>query len=82
MEERNKTLGEFIIENQNAFNIHQANYPELLTLFVWPQSSQLQSKQSGTVVMLGQLENKTYKGKTNKKLDVYANEVYSNAYKS
>jgi hypothetical protein len=30
------------------FNIHQANYPELLTLFVLRQSSQLQSKQSGT----------------------------------
>jgi fructose-1,6-bisphosphatase I len=31
MEERNKTLGEFIIENQNAFQYSSGNYPELLT---------------------------------------------------
>jgi hypothetical protein len=47
MEERNKTLGEFIIENQNAFQ-YSTNYPELLTHSFGRQSSQLQSKQSGT----------------------------------
>jgi hypothetical protein len=38
---------EFIIENQNAFQYSSGEYPELLTLF-FRQSSQLQSKQSGT----------------------------------
>jgi hypothetical protein len=32
MEERNKTLENFIIENQNAFNTRQVNYLESLTL--------------------------------------------------
>jgi fructose-1,6-bisphosphatase I len=36
MEERNKTLGEFIIENQNAFQYSSGELSRLLTLFVWP----------------------------------------------
>jgi fructose-1,6-bisphosphatase I len=72
MEERNKTLGEFIIENQNAFQYSSGELSRIIN------SIRLAAKgivnKAGLVDIVEQLENKIYKAKT-KKLDVY-NEVF------
>jgi fructose-1,6-bisphosphatase I len=81
MEERNKTLGEFIIENQNAFQYSSGELSELLTLFVYAKVVNYKVNKAGLVDIVGAAGEQNIQGRPTK-LDVYANEVYSNAYKS
>ncbi|PKB15462.1 class 1 fructose-bisphosphatase [Flavobacterium sp. 5] len=77
MEERNKTLGEFIIENQKDF---QYSSGELSRIF---NSIKLAAKvishkvnKAGLVDIIGGVGEKNIQGEDQQKLDVYANEVF------
>ena len=77
MEERNTTLGEFIIENQKDF---QYSSGELSRIF---NSIRLASKvvsykvnKAGLVDIIGAVGEKNIQGEDQQKLDVYANEIF------
>ena len=77
MEERNTTLGEFIIENQKDF---QYSSGELSRIF---NSIRLAAKvvsykvnKAGLVDIIGAVGEKNIQGEDQQKLDVYANEVF------
>lgn len=77
MEERNKTLGEFIIENQKA---HQYSSGELSKII---NSIRLAAKvvnykvnKAGLVDIVGAAGDQNIQGEDQQKLDVYANEVF------
>jgi len=77
MEERNKTLGEFIIENQTA---HQYSSGELSRII---NSIRLAAKvvnykvnKAGLVDIIGAAGEQNIQGEDQQKLDVYANEVF------
>lgn len=77
MEGNNKTLGEFIIENQNEFKYSSG---ELSRIF---NSIKLAAKvvshkvnKAGLVDIIGGAGEKNIQGEDQQKLDVYANEVY------
>jgi fructose-1,6-bisphosphatase I len=77
MQERNKTLGEFIIENQKDF---QYSSGELSRIF---NSIKLAAKvvsykvnKAGLVDIIGGVGEKNIQGEDQQKLDVYANEVF------
>jgi fructose-1,6-bisphosphatase I len=75
MEERNKTLGEFIIENQNAFQYSSGELSRIINSIRLAAKVVNYKVKRDWLILLGQLENKTYKGRPTK-LDVYANEVF------
>lgn len=77
MEERNRTLGEFIIENQKA---HQYSSGELSRII---NSIRLAAKvvnykvnKAGLVDIVGAAGERNIQGEDQQKLDVYANEVF------
>ncbi|MBF4469953.1 MULTISPECIES: class 1 fructose-bisphosphatase [Flavobacterium] len=77
MEEKNKTLGEFIIENQKDFPYSSG---ELSRIF---NSIKLASKvvsykvnKAGLVDIIGGIGEKNIQGEDQQKLDVYANEIF------
>jgi fructose-1,6-bisphosphatase I len=77
MEEKNKTLGEFILENQKDFPYSSG---ELSRIF---NSIKLAAKvishkvnQAGLVDIIGGVGEKNIQGEDQQKLDVYANEVF------
>lgn len=77
MEQSNKTLGEFIIENQNDF---QYSSGELSRIF---NSIRLAAKvvsykvnKAGLVDIVGAVGEKNIQGEDQQKLDVYANEIF------
>jgi len=77
MEESNKTLGEFIIENQKDF---QYSSGELSRIF---NSIRLAAKvvsykvnKAGLVDIVGAVGEKNIQGEDQQKLDVYANEIF------
>ncbi len=77
MEERNKTLGEYIIENQKDF---QYSSGELSRIF---NSIRLAAKvvsykvnKAGLVDIIGAAGEKNIQGEDQQKLDVYANEIF------
>lgn len=77
MQEKNKTLGEFIIENQNDFPYSSG---ELSRIF---NSIKLASKivshkvnKAGLVDIIGGVGEKNVQGEDQQKLDVYANEIF------
>jgi fructose-1,6-bisphosphatase I len=77
MQEKNKTLGEFIIENQKDFPYSSG---ELSRIF---NSIKLASKvvsykvnKAGLVDIIGGVGEKNIQGEDQQKLDVYANEVF------
>ena len=77
MEERNKTLGEFIIENQKA---HQYSSGELSRII---NSIRLAAKvvnykvnKAGLVYIVGAAGEQNIQGEDQQKLDVYANEIF------
>ena len=77
MEQSNKTLGEFIIENQNDF---QYSSGELSRIF---NSIRLAAKvvsykvnKAGLVDIIGAAGEKNIQGEDQQKLDVYANDVF------
>jgi fructose-1,6-bisphosphatase I len=76
MEERNKTLGEFIIENQNAFQYSSGELSRIINSIRLAAKVVNYKVNKAMVDIVGQLENKTYKGRIAKKVDVYANEVF------
>jgi fructose-1,6-bisphosphatase I len=75
MEERNKTLGEFIIENQNAFQYSSGELSRIINSIRLAAKVVNYKVKRDWLILLGQLENKTYKGRPTK-MDVYANEVF------
>ena len=77
MEERNSTLGEFIIENQKA---HQYSSGELSKII---NSIRLAAKvvnykvnKAGLVDIVGTAGEQNIQGEDQQKLDVYANEIF------
>ena len=77
MEERNKTLGEFIIENQKA---HQYSSGELSKII---NSIRLAAKvvnykvnKAGLVDIVGAAGEQNVQGEDQQKLDVYANTIF------
>jgi fructose-1,6-bisphosphatase I len=77
MEEKNKTLGEFIIENQKDFPYSSG---ELSRIF---NSIKLAAKvvshkvnKAGLVDIIGGIGEKNIQGEDQQKLDVYANEIF------
>lgn len=77
MEENNKTLGEFIIENQQEFKYSSG---ELSRIF---NSIKLAAKvvsykvnKAGLVDIIGGVGEKNIQGEDQQKLDIYANEVF------
>lgn len=77
MEKSNKTLGEFIIENQKDF---QYSSGELSRIF---NSIRLAAKvvsykvnKAGLVDIIGAVGEKNIQGEDQQKLDVYANEIF------
>ena len=80
MSEKNQTLGEFIIKNQNSFKYSSG---ELSKLF---NSIRLAAKvvnhevnKAGLVDIIGAAGDINIQGENQQKLDVYANEVFINA---
>ena len=80
MSEKNQTLGEFIIKNQNSFKYSSG---ELSKLF---NSIRLAAKvvnhevnKAGLVDIIGSAGEVNIQGENQQKLDVYANEVFINA---
>ena len=80
MSEKNQTLGEFIIKNQNSFKYSSG---ELSKLF---NSIRLAAKvvnhevnKAGLVDIIGNAGEVNIQGENQQKLDVYANEVFINA---
>ena len=80
MSEKNQTLGEFIIKNQNSFKYSSG---ELSKLF---NSIRLAAKvvnhevnKAGLVDIIGSAGEVNIQGEDQQKLDVYANEVFINA---
>ena len=77
MEERNRTLGEFIIENQKA---HQYSSGELSKII---NSIRLAAKvvnykvnKAGLVDIVGSIGEQNIQGEDQQKMDVYANEIF------
>jgi fructose-1,6-bisphosphatase I len=77
MKEKNITLGEFIIENQNDF---QYSSSELSRIF---NSIKLAAKvisykvyKAGLIDIIGGVGEKNIQGEDQQKLDVYANEIF------
>jgi fructose-1,6-bisphosphatase I len=62
MEERNKTLGEFIIENQNAFQYSSGELSRIInSIRLAAKVVNYKVNKADWLILLGQLENKTYK---------------------
>jgi fructose-1,6-bisphosphatase I len=75
MEERNKTLGEFIIENQNAFQYSSGELSRIINSIVWKVVNYKVNK-AGLVDIVGAAGEQNIQGEDQQKLDVYANEVF------
>jgi fructose-1,6-bisphosphatase len=67
MEERNKTLGEFIIENQNAFQYSSGELSRIInSIRLAAKVVNYKVNKRDWLILLEQLENKTYKGRPTK----------------
>jgi fructose-1,6-bisphosphatase I len=75
MEERNKTLGEFIIENQNAFQYSSGELSRIINSIRFKVVNYKVNK-AGLVDIVGAAGEQNIQGEDQQKLDVYANEVF------
>jgi fructose-1,6-bisphosphatase len=66
MEERNKTLGEFIIENQNAFQYSSGELSRIINSIRLAAKVVNYKVNKRDWLILLELENKTYKGRPTK----------------
>jgi len=77
MEERNKTLGEFIIENQKAFQYSSGELSRIInSIRLAAKVVNHKVNQAGLVDIIGAAGEQNIQGEDQQKLDVYANEVF------
>jgi len=77
MEERNKTLGEFIIENQNAFQYSSGELSRIInSIRLAAKVVNYKVNKAGLVDIVGAAGEQNIQGEDQQKLDVYANEVF------
>ena len=77
MEKRNKTLGEFIIENQNAFQYSSGELSRIInSIRLTAKVVNYKVNKAGLVDIIGAAGDQNIQGEDQQKLDVYANEVF------
>ena len=77
MEERNKTLGEFIIENQNAFQYSSGELSRIInSIRLAAKVVNYKVNKAGLVDIVGAAGDQNIQGEDQQKLDVYANQVF------
>jgi fructose-1,6-bisphosphatase I len=77
MEERNKTLGEFIIENQKAFQYSSGELSRIInSIRLAAKVVNYKVNKAGLVDIIGAIGEQNIQGEEQQKLDVYANEVF------
>jgi len=77
---RNKTLGEFIIENQSQFKYSEGEFSRLInSLRLAAKVVNHEVNKAGLVDILGQAGETNIQGEEQQKLDVYANEKFIQA---
>jgi fructose-1,6-bisphosphatase I len=77
MEERNKTLGEYIIENQNAFQYSSGELSRIInSIRLAAKVVNYKVNKAGLVDIVGAAGEQNIQGEDQQKLDVYANEVF------
>ena len=73
----NKTLGEFIIENQNAFKYSSGELSRILnSIRLAAKVVNHKVNKAGLVDILGSAGNKNIQDEDQKKLDVLANDIF------
>jgi fructose-1,6-bisphosphatase I len=77
MEERNKTLGEFIIEKQEDFKYSSGELSRLInSIRLAAKVVNYKVNKAGLVDIIGAFGEQNVQGEDQQKLDVYANEVF------
>jgi fructose-1,6-bisphosphatase I len=77
MEERNKTLGEFIIEKQKEFPYSSGELSRIInSIRLAAKVVNYKVNKAGLVDIVGQVGEQNIQGEEQQKLDVYANEVF------
>ena len=77
MEARNTTLGEFIIENQNAFQYSSGELSRIInSIRLAAKVVSYKVNKAGLVDIVGAAGEQNIQGEDQQKLDVYANEVF------
>jgi fructose-1,6-bisphosphatase I len=77
MEEQNKTLGEFIIENQQAFQYSTGELSRIINAIrLAAKIVNYKVNKAGLVDIIGTAGAQNVQGEDQQKLDVYANEVF------
>ena len=77
MEERNKTLGEFIIENQSSFQYSSGELSRIInSIRLAAKVVNYKVNKAGLVDIIGAAGEQNIQGEDQQKLDVYANEVF------
>jgi fructose-1,6-bisphosphatase I len=80
MQQTTKTLGEFIIENQNQFEYSTGELSKLLNAIrLAAKSVNHEVNKAGLVDILGVTNKTNSSNETQQKLDVFANEAFKNA---
>ena len=77
MKKRNKTLGEFIIDNQNAFKYSSGELSRIInSIRLAAKVVSYKVNKAGLVDITGAAGDQNIQGEDQQKLDVYANEVF------
>ena len=77
MEEHNRTLGEFIIENQNAFQYSSGELSRIInSIRLAAKVVSYKVNKAGLVDIIGAVGEQNIQGEDQQKLDVYANEIF------
>ncbi|MFM9826838.1 class 1 fructose-bisphosphatase [Flavobacterium sp.] len=77
MEESNKTLGEFIIENQSAFQYSSGELSRIInSIRLAAKVVNYKVNKAGLVNIIGAAGEQNIQGEEQQKLDVYANEIF------
>lgn len=77
MKERNKTLGEFIIENQKAFQYSSGELSRIInSIRLAAKVVNHKVNKAGLVDIIGAVGEQNIQGEDQQKLDVYANETF------
>lgn len=77
MEERNKTLGEFIIENQQAFQYSSGELSRIInSIRLAAKVVNYKVNKAGLVDIVGAVGEKNIQGEDQQKLDVFANDTF------
>jgi fructose-1,6-bisphosphatase I len=77
MEEHNKTLGEFIIENQTAFQYSSGELSRIInSIRLAAKVVNYKVNKAGLVNFVGAVGEQNIQGEDQQKLDFYANEIF------